>query len=43
VQTGAIDVKSLATHMFPLERIVEAFEMVAAYDDGILRAVIQLS
>jgi L-iditol 2-dehydrogenase len=43
VQRGLVDVKSLATHTFPLERIAEAFEMVAAYDDGVLRAVIQVS
>jgi L-iditol 2-dehydrogenase len=42
-QTGMVDVKSLATHTFPLERIAEAFEMVAAYDDGVLRAIIQVS
>jgi len=41
VQTGMVDVKCLVTHTFPLERIAEAFEMVAAYDDGVLRAVIQ--
>ena len=43
VQTGMVDVKPLATHVFPLERIAEAFEMVAAYDDGVLRAIIQVS
>ena len=43
VQTGMVDVKPLATHIFPLERIAEAFETVAAYDDGVLRAVIQVS
>lgn len=43
VQTGMVDVKPLVTHTFPLERIAEAFEMVAAYDDGVLRAVIQVS
>jgi L-iditol 2-dehydrogenase len=43
VQTGMVDVKSLVTHTFPLQRIAEAFEMVAAYDDGVLRAVIQVS
>lgn len=41
VQTGAVDVKRLATHRFPLERIAEAFELVAAYDDGVLRAIIR--
>jgi L-iditol 2-dehydrogenase len=43
VQQGLVDVKSLATHTLPLERIVEAFDMVAAYDDGVLRAMIQVS
>jgi L-iditol 2-dehydrogenase len=43
VQTGMVDVKSLITHTFPLERIAEAFEMVAAYEDGVLRAIIQVS
>jgi L-iditol 2-dehydrogenase len=43
VQSGMVDVKPLATHLLPLERIAEAFDMVAAYDDGVLRAVIQIS
>jgi L-iditol 2-dehydrogenase len=43
VQKRMVDVKSLVTHMFPLERIAEAFEIVAAYDDGVLRAVIQVA
>ncbi len=43
VQRGLVDVKALATHTFPLERIAEAFEMVAAYDDGVLRAMVQIA
>jgi L-iditol 2-dehydrogenase len=43
VQTGMVDIKSLVTHTFPLEHTAEAFEMVAAYKDGVLRAVIQVS
>jgi len=43
VQTGRVDVRSLATHFFPLERIAEAFELVAAYGDGALRAMIQVA
>lgn len=43
VQSGLVDVKPLATHLLPLERIEEAFEMVAGYHDGVLRAVIQIS
>ena len=43
LQRGMVDVKPLITHTFSLERIVEAFEMVAAYEDGVLRAIIQVS
>ena len=43
VQTGRVDLKPLASHLFPLERIVDAFETVASYEDGVLRAVIQIS
>jgi len=43
VQTGQVDVKTLATHLLPLERIDEAFQMVAGYQDGVLRAVIEVS
>jgi L-iditol 2-dehydrogenase len=40
VEHGMVDVKPLATHLLPLDRIDEAFEMVAGYKDGVLRAVI---
>jgi L-iditol 2-dehydrogenase len=43
IQRGMVDVKPLITHTFSLERIAEAFEMVAAYEDGVLRVVIQIS
>jgi L-iditol 2-dehydrogenase len=43
VQTGMVDVKPLATHLLPLERIDEAFQLVAGYRDGVLRAVVQIS
>ncbi len=43
VQTGMVDVISLATHRFPLDRIDEAFELVVGYRDGVLRAMIQVS
>ncbi|MGC9467610.1 MAG: NAD(P)-dependent alcohol dehydrogenase [Anaerolineae bacterium] len=42
VDSGMIDIVPLATHHFPLERIQEAFELVAAYEDGVLRAMIQV-
>jgi L-iditol 2-dehydrogenase len=40
VQRGLVDVNPLITHLLPLERIAEAFELVAGYRDGVLRAVI---
>ena len=43
VETGQVDVKPLATHLLPLERVEEACEMVAGYKDGVLRAVIEIS
>ena len=41
VQSGAVDVKPLITHIVPLERVAEAFETVAAYDDGVIKAIIR--
>ncbi len=43
VEKGLVDVEALATHEFPLERIAEAFDMVARYGDGVIRAVIQVA
>jgi len=43
VQAGMVDVTPLVTHTFPLERIAEAFDMVAAYGDGVIKAMIQIS
>ncbi len=41
VASGRINVKPLATHFFPLERITEAFDLVHNYADGVIRAIIQ--
>lgn len=43
VQSGQVDLKPLVTHLLPLEQVARAFDMVAGYQDGVLRAVIQLS
>jgi len=43
VQRGLVDIAPLATHRFPLERIVEAFKLVAGYEDGVLRAMIEVN
>jgi L-iditol 2-dehydrogenase len=42
VESGMIDIAALATHHFPLERIAEAFDLVADYGDGVLRAMIEI-
>ncbi len=43
VSKGIVDIKPLVTHHFPLERIGEAFELVAGYRDGVLRAMIEVN
>jgi len=43
VHKGMVKVRPLATHNFPLERIGEAFEMVAGYQDGVLKAIIRIA
>ena len=40
---GRIDARRLLTHRFPLEKIGEAFDLVAAYRDGVIKAVIDVS
>lgn len=40
VAAGRLDLKPLVTHVYPLERIGEAFELVAGYRDGVIRAMI---
>lgn len=43
VRDGLIDVKSLITHQFSLERAAEAYQLVASYGDGVIKAVIEVS
>lgn len=40
VSSGRLDLKALATHHFPIERTQEAFDLVEAYGDGVIRAMI---
>jgi len=42
VASGQVDLKKWVTHRFPLERAVEAFELVGAYRDGVIKAVIEM-
>jgi len=39
--SGAVPMDDLVTHRFPLDAVGEAFALVAAYRDGVLKAVIQ--
>jgi threonine dehydrogenase-like Zn-dependent dehydrogenase len=38
--SGSIDVKNMITHRFTLEEAKEAFDFVADYRDGVMKAVI---
>ena len=42
VASGRVNVKSMITHTFPLEKVEEAFKVVEAYADGVIRAVIEI-
>ena len=39
--SGAVATSELVTHHFPLEGVAEAFELVASYRDGVLKAIIE--
>jgi len=40
VQTGKIDADFMITHRFPFDRTQEAFDLVAEYGDGVVKAMI---
>lgn len=42
IAEGRIDTGPLLTHRFPLNEIREAFELVAAYRDGVIKALIDM-
>jgi L-iditol 2-dehydrogenase len=41
VNRGVVDIHGLATHHLPLDSIVDAFETVAGYRDGVIRAIVE--
>ena len=43
IAKGRIDTRPLLTHHFPLDQIREAFELVAGYRDGVVKAILDLS
>ncbi len=40
MENGQIDVSNMVTHRFPLSATKEAFDLVAAYSDGVMKAMI---
>ncbi len=40
---GRMDAAPLVTHHFPLDRIGDAFELVAGYRDGVVKAMVELA
>jgi len=40
MRSGVINTSNMITHRFPLEKAKEAFEMVAGYRDGVMKAMI---
>jgi len=42
IESGKVPMHKLQTHTFPLARAPEAFALVASYDDGVLKAMIQV-
>ncbi len=43
IADGKIDTGPLITHDFPLSRVRDAFELVAGYGDGVIKALIDVS
>jgi L-iditol 2-dehydrogenase len=43
MEEGLVNVDRLLTHRFPLESIHEAFNLVADYRDGVIKAILDLS
>ncbi len=40
MSSGKIDIARMITHRFPFSRTKEAFDLVASYDDGVMKAMI---
>jgi threonine dehydrogenase-like Zn-dependent dehydrogenase len=43
IYSGQMDAQCMLTHRFPFERSKEAFDTVAAYHDGVIKAIIYFS
>jgi L-iditol 2-dehydrogenase len=42
VERGVVDLSKFLTHRFPLERAADAFELVATFSDGVVKAMIDI-
>jgi L-iditol 2-dehydrogenase len=42
VNDGSIDVDSLITHRYPLERVAEAYDLVASREDGVMKVIVEV-
>jgi L-iditol 2-dehydrogenase len=42
IASGVVDAKSMVTHRFPFSRTKEAFDLVAEYRDGVMKAMIDI-
>ena len=40
MKNGSIDIGNMVTHRFPFEMTKEAFDLVAGYKDGVMKAMI---
>ena len=40
MKKGSVNIENMVTHRFPFERTKEAFDLVAAYGDGVMKAMI---
>jgi threonine dehydrogenase-like Zn-dependent dehydrogenase len=40
IAAGRIDPRPMITHRFPLARLQDAFELVASYGDGVIKALV---
>ena len=42
IEQGKVKIDSMITHRFPLEKTQEAFDLVAGYSDGVMKAIIHI-
>lgn len=42
IETSLVDVQPMVTHRFSLDQIKDAFDLVAAYGDGVMKAMIDM-